>query len=251
MNLAGEPVIDVGQPVWTRPAPGRRTRFSRDEIAAAAVRIADAEGIEAVSMRRIAAELGAGTMTLYSYVSTKAELFALVTDAVIGENIVPAAELPTDWRAAITAIARRTRAALGRHPWIFDVVDQPAIGPNGIRHFEQSMHAVSGMDADPDTRMDVIAAVDEYVFGYCLRERGALRSKQPAGSALDDLLDYVADTVASGEFPVLTALVAERGMRDLWLRIDAHTNDHARFDRNLARLLDGLSRSTMGDVESR
>ena len=76
--------------VWTRTEPtGRQPRFTRDEIAAAAMRIADAEGFDAVSMRRIASELDAGTMTLYHYVRTKDELLTLVVDAVMGEVVLP------------------------------------------------------------------------------------------------------------------------------------------------------------------
>ena len=85
--------------IWTRPEPGsRKPRFSRDDIAQAALRIADTEGFDALSMRRLAAELDAGTMTLYHYVQTKDELLTLVNDAVMGELLIPADELPTDWR---------------------------------------------------------------------------------------------------------------------------------------------------------
>ena len=97
-------------------------------------------------MRQIAAELGAGTMTLYHYVRTKDELLALVNDAVMGELIVPDGELPTDWRAAITLIAHRSRDVLQRHPWTLDIRDDPAPGPNGVRHFDQSMQAVIPLD---------------------------------------------------------------------------------------------------------
>ena len=76
--------------LWTRTEPGaRRTRFTREDITAAAVRIADTEGINALSMRRLAAELEAGTMTLYHYVRTKEELLALVSDSIMGELLLP------------------------------------------------------------------------------------------------------------------------------------------------------------------
>ena len=91
-------------------------------------------------MRRIAAELGAGTMTLYHYVRTKDELLTLVSDAVMGEVVVPDDErCPTNWRDAIVMLAERSRAALQRHPWILDITDDPAIGPNSVRHFDQSL----------------------------------------------------------------------------------------------------------------
>jgi AcrR family transcriptional regulator len=68
-------------------------------------------------MRRIAAELGAGTMTLYHYVGSKHDLFALMEDAIMGDLLVVDGELPTDWRQALTAIARRARDTFRRHPW--------------------------------------------------------------------------------------------------------------------------------------
>ncbi len=79
--------------VWTRADRHvRKPRFNRDDIAAAAIRIADAEGFEAVSMRRLAAELDAGTMTLYHYVRTKDELLTLVFDVLMGEVALPPGE---------------------------------------------------------------------------------------------------------------------------------------------------------------
>ena len=104
-----EPAQAVG--LWSRQPPGsRKPRYTLDQIAEAAMRIADTEGIDALSMRRLAAELGAGTMTLYHYVRGKDELLALVTDRVMGEVIVPDDEFPDGWREAMTTIAHRTRA---------------------------------------------------------------------------------------------------------------------------------------------
>src|SRR5262249_50011294 len=101
--------------IWSRPEPGeRRPRFSRQQIAATALAIADAEGFEALSMRRIAAELGAGTMTLYHYVRNKEELVALMDDAHMAESLVPEAERPEDWRKALTGICGRDREGVWR-----------------------------------------------------------------------------------------------------------------------------------------
>ena len=137
--------------VWTRSEPAsRKPRLSRDDIAAAAIRIADAEGFDAVSMRRLAAELDAGTMTLYHYVRTKDELLTLVFDAFMSEVVLPAGErLPRGWRAAISVIARQTRDALRRHPWVLDITDDPSIGPNAMRHFDQSWQALLNDDDYP------------------------------------------------------------------------------------------------------
>lgn len=232
------PMLDV----WTRPEPGsRKPRFSRDDIAGAAMRIADAEGFEAVSMRRIAAELDAGTMTLYHYVRTKDELLTLVTDAFMGEVVVPHGEaLPTNWRDAVTVIARRTRDALLRHPWVLDISDDPAFGPNGVRHFDQSLQALSSLRLELEDKLEIISAVDELVFGHCLQ----FRNNHAGGDGQSDtgMIDYVTELIATGEYPELRRLADERPMLETWRRTWRTMSDPARFDRTLSRLLDGIER---------
>ena len=224
--------------LWTRPAPGsRKPRFSRDEIARAALRIADTEGFDALSMRRLAAELDAGTMTLYHYVRTKDELLALVNDAVMGELLVAPGELPEDWRAAITVIAHRSRDAIRRHPWSLDLRDDPAPGPNAIRHFEQTMQAVMALDVTIGEKFELVTAVDEYVFGFCFMERANLGDTE---APPDDIVEYVDALARSGDHPVLAALTAEHGTRAAFDALRTQIGDPDRFSRNLARLLDGF-----------
>jgi AcrR family transcriptional regulator len=226
--------------VWTRAEPRtRRPRFSRDEIAAAAIRIADTEGFEAVSMRRIAADLGAGTMTLYHYVRTKDELLTLVTDAVMAEVVVPDGELPDDWRAALVVLAHRSRAAVMAHSWMLDIHDDPPVGPNSVRHFDQSFGAVVDLPATLAQKIEIIMAVDEYVFGYCLHERNNTQSDDGLAAGMRD---YINELVSTGEYPNLSRLVDEHGFDTAWRQLDAAQHDDARFDRNLGRLLDGFER---------
>ena len=232
--------------VWTRVEPGRRRpRFTRADIATVALGIADAEGLDAVSMRRIATELGAGTMTLYHYVRTKDELLALLADAVMEEVVVPADQpLPDDWREAISVIGRRSRDSLRRHPWILDIADEPAIGPNSIRHFDQSMRAVASLRGTLADKLDVITAVDEYVFGFCIHERSDfLDSADVEGG---HMLEYVKELVATGEYPQLAAMTSDVDLETLWGQIRAHAADPKRFDRNLARLLNGIEQDLKG-----
>src|SRR3954451_21695322 len=134
--------------LWVRPQPGeRRPAHTRETIAAAALKIADTRGFEAVTMRRVAGELGAGTMTLYHYVRNKTELTALMDDAIMAELLIPDDELAGDWREAMAEIARRSYAAFQRHPWMFEhLADEDAPspgGPNALRHVEQSLAAVA------------------------------------------------------------------------------------------------------------
>ncbi len=226
--------------VWTRIEPGRRRpRFTREEIATVALGIADAEGLEAVSMRRIATELGAGTMTLYHYVRTKDELLALVTDAVMQEVVVPPDEpLPDDWRAAVTIIARRSRDSLRRHPWILDVVADPALGPNSVRHFDQSLQAVASLPGTFTDKLDVITAVDEYVLGFCVHERSDFHDDTADNET--EMIAYVEELVATGDYPQLAELTKVEKLEQLWAKMQKHANDPTRFDRNLARLLNGI-----------
>jgi len=230
--------------VWTRTEPGaRKPRLSRDDIAAAAIRIADAEGFAAVSMRRIALELDAGTMTLYHYVRTKDELLTLVVDAFLGEVVLPPGQtLPRNWRAAITLIACRSRDALRRHPWILDINDDPNIGPNAMRHFDQSWQALASLDAGFDDKLDLAFAVDEYVFGFCLLERNNVVEEEDSS----EMLEYVRSRLVEDKHPALDAMVAEMGLETAWSRIRAHGRDAGRFDRNLARLLAGFDASLGG-----
>src|SRR5215204_1206753 len=140
--------------VWTRPGPGeRKPSWSREQIVATALAIADAEGFEAVSMRRIAAELGAGTMTLYHYVRTKDELVTLIGDAIMAEIVIPDDELPAGWRDGMAELARRTRRIFMRHRWIVEHIgegDPEAAGPHMLRHVEQTLAvaARTGLDIE-------------------------------------------------------------------------------------------------------
>jgi len=197
-------------PFWARPEPGsRRPRFSRQQIARLAIEIADAEGFEAVSMRRIATELGAGTMSLYHYVATKDELIALMDDALMAEALVPRGELPGDWRDAVAVLARHTRAALLRHPWALLALQESQFGPNAMAHFEQSLAAVAGTGLDRHEKFDLLALVDAYVFGTVLhateaKKRAAIAAERP--ELVRAAIEYGLAQLRSGELPHLAAL---------------------------------------------
>jgi AcrR family transcriptional regulator len=183
-------------------------------------------------------------MSLYHYVRTKDELLTLVFDAVMGEVAIPVGQrLPRDWHAAITLIAKRSRDALRRHHWILDITDDPNIGPNAMRHFDQSWQALASLEASFEEKMDLITAVDEYVFGYCLHERNSL--KDHTGD--DEMIDYIDDLLIENEYPALSAMVAEMGLPQLWSRLHHHASSAGRFDRNLARLLAGFEASLSHD----
>ena len=153
----------------------------RTEIVTAAVRIADAEGVDAVSMRRLADELGVATMTPYTHVASKDELLDLMRDAVAAEMLLPE-PLPEDWRAALRAIADRTRAAFEAHPWSLDATPRrPRARINRLRHVEQSIGIVRRLGLSPETSRAVLLSIDDYVIGYCSRARRASECSTRSG----------------------------------------------------------------------
>jgi AcrR family transcriptional regulator len=224
-------------PIWAREHRRRPSALSRTAIVDAAVEIADAEGISVVSIRRVAAALGARTMSLYTYIDSKDDLLDLMADQVAGELIIEG-ELPTDWREAITLIAQREREAGLRHLWIVDMAQHrshPVVGPNLLRHLDQSMAAVAGLKLDIEDALRVVAAVDDYMLGYVSREardREITRRTGLSGAEhLSAIRPYLQRLVDAGEFANIAPL----------LRGDVATAD-IDFDRGLRWLLDGIER---------
>jgi AcrR family transcriptional regulator len=233
--------------IWLRQEPGAsRASHSRAQIAAAAVEIADREGFDAVSMRRVAAALDSGTMTLYHYVRNKDELVTLMHDAVMGEVLVPEGELPADWRAALAMIAGRSHAAFARHPWTLERIGDIAFGPNGMRHFEQSLEAVSGAGLGVQERVHLMSLVDEYVMGYSIREHAdwsgedskAMRHWEAVAS------EFFRRELEEGDYPMIRELMSqELGESDptrATARVMEMIADPTRFERGLEQLLDGV-----------
>ena len=234
-------------PIWARPAPGeRRPAHTRERIAAVALQIADREGYEAVTMRRVAAELGAGTMTLYHYVRNKEELSALMDDSIMGELLVAEDELADDWREGLAEIARRSYAAFQRHPWIFDhfaAEESPSPGgPNALRHVEQSLAVAARTGLDIAGQFELVALVDDFVFGHAMRSRSTRvhESRHGAQERLEGLIAYLKAQLDTGQFPHLTAFAGADPAAG-FERVMELAGDPGRFERGLQRLLDGIA----------
>jgi AcrR family transcriptional regulator len=231
------------EPIWARAEPGtRKPRYTREQIAAAALAVADNEGIDAVSMRRVAQELGAGTMTLYHYVRTKSDLLDLMDDSIMAEVLVPDDELSSNWREALTAIAKRSQAAFTRHPWALLGLRGARGGPNGMKHFEQTLAAVSGLDLPFDQKLEVALVVDDYVFGHVLR----FEQDGPGHDDEDERLatiTYLGTLLGTGDYPHTRELFDEHDVGSgIEMMIGAFRNPD-RFERGLERLMDGIELS--------
>jgi AcrR family transcriptional regulator len=232
------PPREVEPMVWFREEPtSRRPAHSRADIARAALEIADADGFDAVSMRRVAQRLGAGTMTLYHYVRNKDELIALMTDQVMAEVVVPEGELSDHWRTALAQIANSSRNAFRAHHWVFERMGDGHPGPNGMRHFEQSLQAVAGLDLDRQATFELIGQIDDYVFGYALREQQEEEEHERGWPP--EVLDFFQRELETGRYPLVTSLLGP-DVEAAIENIMGFMGEEGRFERGLNRLLDGI-----------
>ena len=198
--------------VWDRPEPpAAPVPLDRERIVAAAIALADEGGLEAVSLRKVAARLNAGPMRLYGYLSTKQELFDLMVDEVHAE-ILPA-ERPGEWREALRVLAHRTRQAALRHEWLADLLGgRPTLGPNGLAVTEAWLAALIAT-ADIDTVMRAVETVSAYSIGAIRREVANRRAERATGLSKLDWQrasgPHVMGMLATGRFPALSKAVYE------------------------------------------
>jgi len=197
-----------------------------------ALRIADTEGLEAVSIRRIARELRSGAMSLYHYFDSRDELLDLMGDTVAAEMLVPG-KMPTDWREALRAIAHHSHGAFTNHPWLLSTLrERPRVSPNLLRHIEQSAQSVAALaeaGVHGDLLAGIVTAVDDYTIGYTLRE---LHTGSVGARFADEYEQpHVRYLLESGEFPLLAQFVAAGGQPPRW---------HS-FEEGLEWLLDGFA----------
>jgi AcrR family transcriptional regulator len=222
-------VTGTDEPVWVRQRGERRRKLSREALVATAIEVADAEGLDAVSIRRVAGELGVRAMSLYTHIERKQDLLDLMFDEVAGELLVEE-PLPADWREAISAIARREHDVLLRHPWMVDLAARrPAVGPNSLRHGEQSLAALARLDIDPKAAARIVTAVDHYMTGYFVRER-LLREREDDPGKGSVIEAYMRQMLATGRYPHLARAYREGA------------EDAEPFEQGLRWLLDGIER---------
>nr|WP_245653148.1 TetR/AcrR family transcriptional regulator [Herbidospora sakaeratensis] len=222
--------------IWTspeRPARGPKPVYSRARITEAAIRIADAEGLEAATMRRIAAEIGAGAMSLYRYVPSRDDLIELMADRLTGE--IDLTGVPSgDWRADLTRYADELRAMWRRHPWIAAVPRSlPGLGPNQLRLIERLM-GVLDPHVPIDENLGLVGLLNGYVEGAVREEIGAAEELRRSGLSEPEWMArnhaHVDRLVKSGDHPIFTKIVMEARR--------PHLSRDDQFRHGLRRVLD-------------
>jgi AcrR family transcriptional regulator len=228
--------------LWGLAGPGRRgpkPSRSLEEVVLAAIVIADAEGLPALSMRRVAEALKLSPMSLYTYVPSKAELVDLMVDRVSAEVEEPG-PAHAGWRAKVEHLARERWAMAQRHPWIMQIgVHRPPLGPNVLAKAEATLQAIDGLGLD-DLEMDLLnAVIVNYVRGAARAALEAREVVQRSGitdqqwwARNEELLQGLIDP---GRYPT-TVRVGESYKAAMDLVMDPTRN----FEFGLQRVLDGV-----------
>ncbi len=228
----------VVQPVWTRPEPGQRPApapLSRDKIVKAAIAIADEQGLEAVSLRNVAARLGAGPMRLYAYTSTKEGLLELMVDEVYGE-LDALGPLRGDWRAVLRASATRLRTIATRHRWFVSLLGgRPQTGPHALASYERLLAAVLRTIPDLEEVLAAVRVVNAWAVGAIHIEANDLAAERASGlderAWQESTWPWLEEQLKTGAFPVLSRVVYE---------VEHATNDEV-FEHGLECVLDGVA----------
>lgn len=230
--------------LWGRATTGKRgpkSKVSLKDLVQAAIAIADAEGIDAVSTRRVAEAVGISAMSFYTHIPDKAVLIDLMIDAIAGGPdgaTLPVFE-PAHWRDNITLVATGYRDFYLAHPWALQVgTHRPVLGPNTLRAYEAILSAVDGLGLD-EVEMDMtVALITNYVFGAVRDQARAAQIKQQTGMSDDEWWYAIApflETVDFSPYPVASRVGPVVG------ELYGLGDSERAFQFGLARMLDGIA----------
>jgi AcrR family transcriptional regulator len=229
--------------IWARlTGQGRGPARTLDHttITDAAIAIADQDGLDAVSMRKIAGRMDRSTMSLYRHIGNKDDLVELMYDAVLGELTLPAA--PTgNWRADVTGLVQDLRRLHHRHPWVGRLGHRPALGPNSIRVLEHALACVDGLGLEMDGMLDVVSTALAFTRGFVQSELGEAEAQRHSG--MDQRAyhrhtgPFITQLLREGKYPYLKRLVVEA---------EDFPQPDVVFERRLAMVLDGLAVTVEG-----
>jgi len=231
--------IELAWGLRERRGRGPRRGLSLERVVAAGIRVALTEGIGALSMARVAAELGVATMSLYRYVAAKDELLTLMVDTALGPP--PASVMDqTGWRAGMTAWAEGVRAAYLRHPWALRVpVTAPPLGPNNIAWLEAAFRALAGTPLTDLQKLRMVTLISFFVrsevtllLDFLAGGAGAAGAvgEKPSTAGYGAMLAQLTDPL---HFPALHKVIASGGFED-------DEGPDAQFDFGLECILDGV-----------
>ncbi|MGW8374384.1 TetR/AcrR family transcriptional regulator [Streptomyces sp. ODS28] len=203
--------LDLLWGAGSRGARGPKPGLSLERIVRTAVELANGEGLPALSMRRVAGELGVGTMSLYRYVPNKGVLVDLMVDHVSspGEDAERLAGL--GWRDALEFIALSSWRLYTGNPWLLQVNQaRPLIGPGSVRALEAALGPLEGLGLSGRQKMGILSTINHYVQGVARTQVLAGQAAEQSGVTDEEFwsaqLPYVERAMADGSYPLLAAL---------------------------------------------
>lgn len=220
--------------IWERePYRPKRQALSVERIVDASVAIADAEGLDALSMRRVAAELSTGTTSLYRYVDSRDDLLDLMADAVLDDHV----PLTGDWRADLEAYAHQERELWLRHTWLAPLLaTRPSLGPNWLRGLEHALTAAAPLTSDIADAGSVVGLIRDYVRGAVMRELAEKETQRRTGQTEDEwragVAPYMRKVIESGAYPRVSRITES-----------ADLSPAEQFSYGLRRILTGIAAS--------
>jgi AcrR family transcriptional regulator len=223
----------------SEPRRGPRPALSVDEVVGNAIAIADRDGLDAVTMRRLAESLGVGPMALYTYVPGKAELLDLMLDRVYAE--MPRSAWPADWRGRLTAVARDNRALYEAHPWAAAVsTGRPPLGPGLMAKYEHELSALDHLGLD-DVQMDAaLTFLLDFVRSCALAAHEARATHHDSGITDEQWWKANAPLLERAVDPNAYPTAARVGVAAGAAQGAAYSPDHA-WEFGLESVLDGLA----------
>ncbi|WES62728.1 TetR/AcrR family transcriptional regulator [Microbacter sp. GSS18] len=210
-------------------APAKRVKPTRERIMAAAVDLADREGIEALTIRALAGEMGVGPMTLYHYVDGKETVLDGMVDAVFAKIAPPDPALP--WRDAVRSRCVSAKGVLVRHPWSVPLLESRRTpGPETLGHHEAMLACFFGGGLSMQLAAHAYAVLDAYVYGFSIQE-ASLPFQGGEGSA--EIAAEISSAFLPDQYPNLVRFTAEHAMQPGY-------DFGVSFEYGLDLLLDGL-----------
>lgn len=190
---------------------GPRPKLTLEQIVAAGIELADRDGLEALSMRRLAQELEVGTMSLYRYVPSKRELLDLMLDAVSGPSQTRTAVVANGWREFLITLAREDRLLYLSHPWALQANwTRPVMGPSSVADLEEFLSGLRGVPLADREKMDLRASLSSYVSGSARQEllwhTAAVESDMSEDEFWEHQMPTLERAMESGRFPAMAAL---------------------------------------------
>lgn len=233
--------------VWSRPEPEERpapTPLSREKIVAAALSIADEQGLEGVSLRNVAAKLGAGPMRLYTYTATKEGLLELMVDEVYGE-LHGRGAFEGGWREVLRTFALRLREIARRHPWFLTLLGgRPHMGPNALAFYESLTSAVHRSARDLPAVLAAVRVVNAWAVGTILIEANDFAAQRRTGrderAEQEASWPWLQAQLATGALPVMARIVHEV----------EHESADAVFEEGLQCVLEGIAKRVLPRARS-